>query len=265
NDPPQIFFSMKPAILILIDGNPELRPVPDTKLERVINTRVLVLHDQSSRKFYLHLMDGWLEATDVMGPWNPAQDAPGDLKKALAAAAATKQINLLDGANEDPKSPKPSLSEAAKQSTLPQIYVSTAPAELLQTQGEPQINSIEGTQLVYVTNTENDIFVHTATQNHYILIGGRWFTSQSMNGPWQFVPGDKLPGDFAMIPSTHAKANVLVAVAGTSEANEALIANSIPQTATITRNAAKLTVNYDGTPQFKSVENTPLDYAVNTA
>src|SRR6185295_12314650 len=64
---------------------------------------------------------------------------------------------------------------------------------------------------------------------------------------------------------THAKANVLVAVAGTSEANEALIANSIPQTATITRNAAKLTVNYDGTPQFKSVENTPLDYAVNTA
>jgi hypothetical protein len=265
NEPPQILFSTRPAILVLIDGNPELRGVQNTKLDRVINTRVLILHDRSSGKFFLHLMDGWMEAANIQGPWRVVDERHSDLQKALEAAAVAKQVDLLSGAAEDPKATKPSLAEAAKQNTIPQIYVSTAPAELLQTQGEPQIAGIEGTQLVYVTNTENDIFVHTQTQNHYILIAGRWFSSQSMNGPWQFVPGDKLPADFAQIPPTHPKASVLVAVAGTPQANEALIANSIPQTATITRSAASLSVSYDGAPKFKSIEPTSLEYAVNTA
>jgi len=264
NDPPQIFFSIRPAILLLIDGTPQLRPVKGAKLDRVINTRVLVLYDSGRQKYYLHLMDGWLEATDIMGPWAVANERPDDLQKALESAVATKQVDLLDGATEDPKATKPSLAAAAKQNALPQVYVSISPAELLQTQGEPQVATIEGTQLVYVTNTQNDIFVHTGNQNHYILIGGRWFSSQSMNGPWQFVPADKLPADFAQIPATHPKASVLVAVAGTPQANEALIANSIPQTATIKRSAATLTVSYDGAPKFKSIEPTTLEYAVNT-
>jgi hypothetical protein len=54
-------------------------------------------------------------------------------------------------------------------------------------------------------------------------------------------------------------------VPGTPQAKEALIANAIPQTATITRSAASLTVSYDGAPQFKSIENTTLMYAANTS
>ena len=103
NDPPQIFFSTRPAILVLVDGNPELRPVQNTKLDRVINTRVLILHDKSSRQFYLHLMDGWLEAASIMGPWGLAHERPSDLQKALEAAAAAKQVDLLNGATADPK------------------------------------------------------------------------------------------------------------------------------------------------------------------
>ena len=45
----------------------------------------------------------------------------------------------------------------------------------------------------------------------------------------------------------------------------ALIANSIPQTATINRRDAHLKVNYDGEAQFKTIEGTDLQYAVNTA
>jgi hypothetical protein len=265
NDPPQVFFSTKPAILILIDGSPELRTVKETNLERVINTRVLILHDQAKNKFYLHLMDGWLEATNIMGPWNLSDGLRDDLPKALETAKALKQVDLLDGSAAGSSVTKASLKEAAKQNALPKISVSTVPAELLQTQGEPQVAAIDGTQLVYVTNTENDIFVHAPNQTHYILIAGRWFTSQSMNGPWQFVPAKDLPVDFAQIPATHPKANVLVAVAGTPQAKEALIANSIPQTATIRRNAARLTVTYDGAPRFKPIEYTALEYAVNTS
>src|ERR1041384_4561519 len=158
-----------------------------------------------------------------------------------------------------------SLAEAALQNAVPTVFTSTQPAELLQTQGEPQVAPIEGTALIFVTNTENYIFVHTPSQEHYILLSGRWFKSPSMLGPWQNVPGDKLPADFAKIPATHKKASVLASVPGTPQAKEALIANAIPQTATITRNAAALTVNYDGSPQFKSIENTTLRYAVNTS
>ncbi len=247
NDPPKIFFSTKPALLILIDGAPVLRSVAGTDLERVINTRVLLLSDRRTGKFYLRLMDGWLEAGNINGQWQPAANAPEYLNKALEIAAASKQVNLLAGSRP-----------------VPDIYVSNVPAELLQTRGEPQVASIPNTQLIYVSNTDNDIFVHTATQHHYILVAGRWFSGESMNGPWTYVAADKLPSDFARIPVSHAKANVLVSVAGTPQAKEAMIANSIPQTATITRSTAALTVEYDGTPEFKSIENTPLQYAVNT-
>lgn len=264
NDPPQIFFSTRPAILVLIDGNPALGPVAGTSLKRVINTRALILRDESTGKFYLHLMDGWMEAAALAGPWMIAESVPTDLNQALAAAAAARQADLLDGAAAGGDR-KPSLKEAAKADAIPTIYTSLGPAELLQTQGDPQVAMIEGTGLVYVTNTENHIFVDTAAQDHYVLLSGRWFRSKSMKGPWEFVPGGNLPADFARIPPTHAKAGVLVSVPGTPQAKEALIANDIPQTATITRSEAKLQVAYDGQPQFKPIESTTLQYAVNTA
>jgi hypothetical protein len=258
NDPPQVFFSTTPALLVSIDGAPVLRPVNGTRLERVINTRVLLLHDQSSGKFYLRIMGGWLESQQMSGPWIIAGQTSGDLQKALDITIARKQVDLMDGA-------KMSLAEAVKLGAVPTIIVSTEPAELLQTQGEPQVAPIDGTALIYVTNTDNDIFVHTHSQEHYILLSGRWFKAQSMNGPWQYVSGDRLPADFANIPVAHKKAAVLVSVPGTPQAKEALIANAIPQTATITRSAASVTVSFDGTPQFKPIENTTLMYAVNTS
>jgi len=262
NDPPQVLFSTRPAILVLIDGAPVLRPVKDTGLERVVNTRVLLLRDLMSAKFYLHLMDGWMESTNISGPWTIAGRTPPDLGRAVEAAIARGQVDLLDGSRNGTR---PTLAEAVRQNTLPAVFVSTQPAELLQTQGEPQVAAIEGTNLIYVTNTEDDIFIHTPSQDHFILLSGRWFKASSMMGPWQYVDGEKLPADFAKIPATHQRASVLVSVPGTPQAKEALIANAIPQTATITRSAATVTVNYDGAPQFKSIESTTLKYAVNTS
>ncbi len=89
NDPPQVIFSTRPATLVMIDGTPVFRPVTDTKLERVINTRVLLLQDKTAGKFYLHLLDGWLQASSLSGPWTIAGQTSGDLKKALDIAAAS--------------------------------------------------------------------------------------------------------------------------------------------------------------------------------
>src|ERR1041384_7030321 len=83
NDPPQVFFSTRPAILVLIDGTPVQRPVADTSLERVINTRTPLVRDQSSGKFYLRLMDGWMESSSMNGPWAIAGQTSPQLNKAL--------------------------------------------------------------------------------------------------------------------------------------------------------------------------------------
>src|SRR5258708_29767523 len=43
NDPPSIFYSTTPALLVLVDGPPAFRPIPGLNVERVINTRALIL------------------------------------------------------------------------------------------------------------------------------------------------------------------------------------------------------------------------------
>lgn len=117
NDPPQVFFSTRPAILVLIDGAPVFRPIRETRLQRVINTRVLVVRDPASGKFYLHLMDGWLEAQDLAGPWTIAGLAPADLKR--TPELASNQVDLLNSA-------KLSLAEAVLQNAVPTIFTKHA-------------------------------------------------------------------------------------------------------------------------------------------
>ena len=53
-------------------------------------------------------------------------------------------------------------------------------------------------------------------------------------------------------------------VAGTDEAQQAVLDAQIPQTAAIVRNEATLTVQYDGEPKFVKIDGTEVDYAINT-
>ena len=57
---------------------------------------------------------------------------------------------------------------------------------------------------------------------------------------------------------------MLPSVAGTPPAQEAVIDNSIPETADVTRATTKLTTNYSGSPQLQDIEGTPLQYVVNS-
>ena len=57
--------------------------------------------------------------------------------------------------------------------------------------------------------------------------------------------------------------STLASVPGTPQAQEALIANSIPQTASITRSEAELNVKYDGEAVFVPIQGTSMSYAQN--
>ncbi|HEY6968765.1 MAG TPA: hypothetical protein VJA94_06160 [Candidatus Angelobacter sp.] len=260
NDPPRIIAASKPSMLVLIDGNPRFRDVGGTDLRSMLNTRATILLDTKTHKYYLNVMDGWLQATDLAGTWSYVDKNPDSMKEITNGIRENQQARSKDNA------PAMSLKQAQKEGKIPVIYVSVEPAELLVTEGPPQYESLPGTGLEYVKNTSANIFRNTVTQDYYVLLAGRWFRSKSLeNGPWEFVDPKNLPQKFADIPETSPKAGVLASVPGTTPAKEALIANAIPQTATITRSEAQLRVEYDGDPQFKSIEGTQLQYAVNTA
>jgi hypothetical protein len=123
---------------------------------------------------------------------------------------------------------------------------------------------IGGTDLLYMSNTENDVFMDVGTQEYYILLSGRWFTSSSLKGQWAYVSADKLPEDFGKIPAESPKSHVRASVAGTEEAKEAVLDAQIPQTAAINRETATIQVEYDGEAEFKPIEGTDMRYAVNT-
>jgi hypothetical protein len=262
NDPPKIVFSTTPAILVLIDGAPVYRPVPgNTSYTRVVNTRPVVLKDAGGTHF-LRLFDGWMTAAAFTGPWTVAPTVPGgELDKLVQNLSKMQALDLLDFV--DPKDPKsrPTLAKGP----VPTIVVVTEPTELIVTQGEPNYSPIDGTQLLYASNTTGHVFKHLGDQRTYVLVTGRWFRAELLAGPWTFVPGKDLPPDFAKIPDESPKENVKASVPGTPQAGEAVIANSLPETAAIKISEAKLPVpKYDGPPQLKPIEGTPLSYVLNS-
>ena len=137
---------------------------------------------------------------------------------------------------------------------------------MIATNGQPIFAPLVGNELMYVTNTQSDVFQEATTGQIYVLLSGRWFRSPSFQGPWEFVPSDHLPPAFAQIPANSPKANVLSSVAGTPEAKDARLDAQVPQTAAVARNAGQsLVVAYDGQPQFQPVAAaSPVSYAINT-
>ena len=258
NDPPRILFSATPAYLVIVDGQPVLRQVEGSSLVRVINTYALILLDQTAGTYYLRFMGQWRQAWTLDGPWTVATQPPAALEPVRQSLAKNQQVNLLDD-------PAPELKDAVSRGILPTLFVSTVPTELLQTQGPPSYQPIDGTQLLTVQNTSANILIDLAANDTYVLLSGRWFRSKSLDkGSWAYVPNNALPADFAKIPETHPRGAVLASVAGTAQAQEALIDNTIPQTAQVDRTDTKLAIPYSEPPAFKSIEGTPLQYVANS-
>jgi hypothetical protein len=258
NNPPRIIVSNSPAILIPISGQPVIREVPDSRFERVINTRALIMRTRMDMTWYLHVYDGWLSASSIMGPWSLATETPFRIDDVARKLAEHGEADLLDGAGANPK---PSLA-----SGVPTIYVSEITSELLVFKGQPDFQPVNNTELLRATNTTADVFIDTSNNQYYALISGRWFSTANLNnGPWQYVASNQLPADFKRIPPDSKAGVVLASVAGTPQAKEALIANTIPQTATVNRvGGPAFTPVIDGAPKWRDIEGTSLRYLVNS-
>jgi hypothetical protein len=244
---PKILFADKPTVLVSIDGEARLQDIDDSDLQVVINTPFTIVLDSKHKVYYLYAgNDAWYAAPTVEGPWETAKKVPKKIRKIQPEDEEVDEQDL----EETPSSP-------------PAILVATEATELIVTDGPPELEPIAGGELLVYTNTEDDVLVEIDSQLTYVLLSGRWFASESLDGPWELVRPDELPASFAEIDPDSDQGYLLTWVAGTEMAQEAVMDASIPQTAAIKRNAT-ITVTYDGHPRFEAIEGTSLRYAVNT-
>ena len=248
NDPPQIFLRKSPAILVMIDGEPKFKKEEEAGIEYVMNTPFFIVKDKKSN-YYINGGKFWYTSKEVLKGYEETSKIPSDVKK-------FSEKNQKDTESD---------SIANTYDKAPEILVETKAAELITVDGEMDYKSIEGTSLLYVSNTESDVIMDVASQNHYVLLAGRWYASKSLeDGDWKFVEPESLPEEFKNIPDSSNMGDVLASIPGTPQAQSAILEQSIPQTATIDRKEAKIEVTYDGDPKFEAITGTTMQYAINT-
>ncbi|HEY2432254.1 MAG TPA: hypothetical protein VGI12_06235 [Vicinamibacterales bacterium] len=251
-DPPPIFFSKTPAVIVNLDGDPIMSPIKENDLTFAVNTNWDLFQHAPSKVYYLLNEGGWLKATDLKGPWTPAGKLPGSFSKLPA-----------DENWKDVKAALPGKTVAAN--AVPKVLVTMKPGELLLLSGEPKYDPVQGTSLLWVSNTDSDVFRAGKTGTIYYLVTGRWFSAPDFTGPWTFATPN-LPPDFKKIPLEHPRSRVLASVPGTDEANEAILVSQIPQTARVNKKDVKApdVAFQGGQPDFKPIEQTTVQRAVNT-
>ncbi len=251
-DPPAIFVSDIPAVLVNLDGDPIWSPIQNNQLQFAVNTNWDLFQHPAGKTFFLRVEGSWLAAESWRGPWKQAGKLPDN-------------FNMLpdDGNWADVKAALP--GKPFEPGTYPTVYVSTVPAELVVLKGAPQYQPVAGTSLTWISNTESDVFRVGTTGTIYYLVAGRWFSAPQAKGPWTFATPN-LPDDFKKIPLEHPRSRVLASVPGTRQAIEAIALAQVPQTAKVKRSEIKAPdVAYGGgQPTFEAIPQTSVARAVNT-
>jgi len=249
SEPPMIFISRTPAVLLSFDGDPIWSPIKDNELKFAVNTNWDIFQHTATGMYYLRNDTSWLRATDWKGPWSPAGKLPESFSK------------LPD--DENWKEVKANLPGAPSKAT-PKIYVSIAPAELISIEGEPKYVPVPHTGLLWISNTESDLFRMGKDGPVYYLVAGRWFQAPNLNGNWSFAT-PSLPEEFKSISLEHPRSRILASVPGTQQAAEAVLLAQVPQLARVNRKEITAPeVAYQGEPQYEAIPTTKVSRAVNT-
>lgn len=252
NEPPEVIYMDKPALLVVIDGKTMLQKIENSDYQAVANTPYPLFSENKSGKWFLNAADNvWYSAKKADGPWAYTDQPPAALVHMMATKAA--------------ESEKKAATKSATKITAanaPAIVVVHKPTELVVSTGKAEFTPLTD-DLLAMSNSDSNVFMDVKSQKYYLIISGRWYKSSSMTGTWHYVAADKLPATFAEIPKESKYADVRASVAGTDEAKEAVMDAQIPQTAAVKKGTVDIQVVYDGKPEFKAIDGTGLQFAVN--
>jgi hypothetical protein len=249
-EPPPILVSMQPAVLVIIDGEPICIDIDKTSLQKVVNTNWDLFFDKQASEYFLRDDMHWFSAKHLTDDWKAVFSLPEEFSR----LPDTEQYDEVRKAAAKPQMPK-----AEKR-----VLVTNKPSELIVISGEPQLQPIPNTRLMWVSNTECDLFFYTEARQFFFLTSGRWFRTTGLKSNQWTAATSALPEDFKRIPPDHPRSHVLAAVPGTQQAQDAAISASIPQVATVNRKSVQAEVKYVGDPKFESIAGTRVWYASNT-
>ena len=163
SDPPKIYMSQTPSILVSFDGEPIWSPIKGNELKFAVNTNWDVFQHTPTGLYYLRNDTSWLKSTQLTGAWSRAGKLPDSFNK-LPEDENWKDVRSnLPGAN---------IKE------LPSVYVSAEPAELILIEGAPIYVPVPNTQLLWVSNTESDLF-RLGKDGPFLLPGNRQMVQRS--------------------------------------------------------------------------------------
>ena len=192
-DPPTIFFSQTPAVLVNIDGDPIWSPIKENDLKYAVNTNWDLFQHEPTKTFYLLHNGSWLTATDLKGAWTAAGKLPGSFSKLPA-----------DENWKETKAAVPGKKLAAD--TLPKVFVNLTPAEMILLTGAPNYVLVDGTQnLLWVSNTESDVFRMGKTGPVYYLVSGPLVLRPGLHGALDLRHAEHAGG----LPEHPARASAL--------------------------------------------------------
>jgi hypothetical protein len=198
---PQVFFTNKPAALLLFKGEPVYVGIRGTQLAYAANTDDDVFLHGPDRQVYVLLSGRWFRAATLQGPWAYASnDLPLDFAKIPADHARAHVLASVPG------------TQAAHDAVLLAQVPTTAIVNRSEAEakvkvvysGEPQFKPIESTSLSYAANTQDKVI--KVGDLYYLCFQGVWFMATSPNGPWKTA--DSVPKQIYEIPPSAPLYNI---------------------------------------------------------
>ena len=119
NEPPEVIYRDRAAVLVTIDGDPILERIDGTRLMAVVNTAFAILLDLDSGRHFLYAGQGlWYESAAAIGPWEFTESVPRHVSDLIPPPDAAERQQMSAEMPEEPGQP-------------PEIVVATVPSELI--------------------------------------------------------------------------------------------------------------------------------------
>jgi hypothetical protein len=198
--PPTIFYSNKPAEVILFQGQPVYANIPGTQLSFATNTDADLFVYQPTKNYYYLAAGRWFQAPILKGPWSyTTPQLPPDFANIPENSPAARVLVSVPGTEE--------AKDAVLMAQVPTTAVvdpKAAEQAKVSYSGNPEFKPIEGTSLEYATNTPDKVI--KVGDAYYLCLQGVWFMSRNPTGPW--TTAASVPKEIYTIPPSSPVYNV---------------------------------------------------------